>query len=160
MTHVVFIPFLVFCFSVLVFAQKAPVGATVQTSSGSITGHAALNRSEVSEYLGIPYAKPPLGDLRFAAPQSYSSSKPFDAASYVCSGPSTLLTMIWLTICRCSHRMSIQRWALHITDEDAVTALKMDSRLPQSNIRIRHRNSTASSMPLEGDEATHKARIA
>ena len=87
MTHVVLIPLLLVCFSFLILAQKTPVGATVQTSSGAVTGHAATNRTEVSEYLGIPYAKPPLGALRFAAPQSYNSSQAFNAASYVCLMP-------------------------------------------------------------------------
>ena len=63
--------------------SDAQVGVTVQTSSGPVSGHPALNRTQVSEYLGIPYAQPPLGDLRFAAPQTYSSSKPLTGASYV-----------------------------------------------------------------------------
>ena len=69
----------------LVGADKsdAQVGAVVQTSSGPISGHPALNRTQVSEYLGIPYAQPPLGDLRFAEPQTFSSSKPLTGASYV-----------------------------------------------------------------------------
>ena len=66
-----------------VFAHPFPVGATVKTSSGPILGYAARNRTRVSEYLGIPYAKPPLGDLRFAAPQSYASSKLLNAATFV-----------------------------------------------------------------------------
>ena len=59
----------------LALVQRSPIGATVQTSSGAIVGHAARNRTRVSEYLGIPYAKPPLGDLRFAAPQDYAASQ-------------------------------------------------------------------------------------
>jgi hypothetical protein len=47
------------------------VGQTIQTSSGAVVGHAATNHSEVSEYLGIPYAQPPVEDLRFAAPVKY-----------------------------------------------------------------------------------------
>lgn len=47
------------------------VGQEVQTSSGTIKGHKADNQSEVSEYLGIPYGKAPIGDLRFAAPEKY-----------------------------------------------------------------------------------------
>ena len=55
----------------------------VVTSSGAITGHAARNNSDVLEYLGIPYAQPPVGQLRFAPPQPYTSMQPFDASSYV-----------------------------------------------------------------------------
>lgn len=78
---------MIVCASTLAVAQKVTVGATVQTQSGPVTGHAALNRTAVSEYLGIPYASPPLGNLRFAAPQSYNSTKPFSASAYVCFTP-------------------------------------------------------------------------
>lgn len=71
----------------LIAAHESAIGATVQTQSGAIAGHAALNKNAVSEYLGIPYARPPLGDLRFAAPQSYHSSNPFNASNYVCLSP-------------------------------------------------------------------------
>jgi hypothetical protein len=48
------------------------IGQTVLTSSGSVLGHAASNVSEVSEYLGIPYAVPPVGSLRFQPPVPYT----------------------------------------------------------------------------------------
>lgn len=44
---------------------------TANTTSGLIIGHAAPNRSEVTEFLGIRYAEPPVGDLRFAPPKRY-----------------------------------------------------------------------------------------
>jgi hypothetical protein len=46
---------------------------TVETTSGKVKGHIAKwpAGSAVSEYLGIPYAVPPLGQLRFAAPKAY-----------------------------------------------------------------------------------------
>ena len=50
------------------------IGQIVETSSGPVAGHAAPNYSEVSEYLGIPYAQAPVGDLRFAAPVKYTGS--------------------------------------------------------------------------------------
>jgi cholinesterase len=65
----------------------ADVGGTVQTSSGAVTGHAARNKTAVSEYLGIPYAQPPLGSLRFAVPLSYNSSNAFKASSYSADCP-------------------------------------------------------------------------
>ena len=49
------------------------IGQTVQTSSGPVAGHQAANTT-VSEYLGIPFAKPPVGDLRWAAPVKYTGS--------------------------------------------------------------------------------------
>ena len=73
-------------------AAQSPVGAEVQTSSGIVTGHAAPNKTTVSEYLGIPYAQPPLGRLRFAAPLAFNSSQPFDASSYSPDCPQIGLT--------------------------------------------------------------------
>ncbi|KAI4278728.1 MAG: hypothetical protein L6R38_005183, partial [Xanthoria sp. 2 TBL-2021] len=43
----------------------------VKTSNGFIVGHEAPNASNVIEYLGIPYAQPPIEDLRFAAPVAF-----------------------------------------------------------------------------------------
>jgi len=44
------------------------VGRTVKTTSGRITGHASSLYDGVSEYLGVPFAQPPVRDLRFAPP--------------------------------------------------------------------------------------------
>ncbi|KAL9638226.1 MAG: hypothetical protein Q9164_001703, partial [Protoblastenia rupestris] len=92
MKHVSQIASLLSIASSFVTAQS-DVGATVQTlSNGAITGHPAPNKTAVSEYLGIPYAQPPLGNLRFAAPQPYNSSEDFDASSYSADCPQNGLT--------------------------------------------------------------------
>jgi carboxylesterase type B len=44
------------------------IGSLVQTSSGLVQGQPAKIKTQVSEYLGIPYAAPPVGNLRFAPP--------------------------------------------------------------------------------------------
>jgi len=62
------------------------VGAPVKTSSGTVWGHRAPNATSVSEYLGIPFAQPPVGPLRFAAPERYDSERIFNAAKAVSSG--------------------------------------------------------------------------
>jgi hypothetical protein len=67
----------------IAYAKPPAFGAAVYTSSGPILGHSARNRTAVSGYLGIPYAAPPVGQLRFAPPEKYSSSTPFNAASFV-----------------------------------------------------------------------------
>jgi len=59
------------------------VGQVVQTTSGPVTGHAAKNDSQVSEYLGIPFAKTPIGDLRFAAPVAFNGTAPLPGDVYV-----------------------------------------------------------------------------
>jgi carboxylesterase type B len=50
------------------------VGQQVDTSSGPVTGHGASLYPEVSEYLGIPYAAPPVGELRWQVPQPFKKS--------------------------------------------------------------------------------------
>ena len=62
-------------------------GTAVNTTSGPVIGHAATNRTLVVEYLGIPYAQPPTGDLRFLPPLAYESLAVFNASSYVCPDP-------------------------------------------------------------------------
>ncbi|KAG8821372.1 hypothetical protein FRC19_007873, partial [Serendipita sp. 401] len=42
---------------------------TIQTTSGKLTGFAVSN-STTNAYLGIPFALPPVGQLRFAAPRA------------------------------------------------------------------------------------------
>ena len=46
-------------------------GTPVNTTSGLVHGHRAPNATQVSEYLGIPFAQPPVGQLRFAPPVRY-----------------------------------------------------------------------------------------
>lgn len=53
------------------FAAMTPVSADpVQTTSGLVSGTQVT--PEVKAYLGVPYAKPPVGDLRWKAPQRNS----------------------------------------------------------------------------------------
>ena len=59
------------------------VGEGVHTSSGFILGQPASSRTQVSEYLGIPFAQPPLGNLRFAAPRAFSGTGIINATAYV-----------------------------------------------------------------------------
>ena len=60
----------------LPFTQKV-----VPTTNGLIIGHEAPNRSDVVEFLGIPYAQPPLDHLRFASPLKYGKSNDIYTAS-------------------------------------------------------------------------------
>jgi len=64
-------------------ASNWTVGQTVQTTSGPVNGHPAPNNSDVSEYLGIPYAIPPIGDLRWTAPQNFTGNTPINGTSFV-----------------------------------------------------------------------------
>lgn len=59
------------------------VGQTVETSSGPVSGHAAASYSEVSEYLGIPFTRLPVGSLRFTVPVQYTGSSLLDGSEYV-----------------------------------------------------------------------------
>lgn len=59
------------------------VGQGIQTFSGLVLGQPASSRTRVSQYLGIPFARPPLGNLRFAAPQAFSGTGIINATAYV-----------------------------------------------------------------------------
>ena len=59
------------------------VGQQVQTSSGPVEGHSSANRTQVSEYLGIPFAKPPVGELRFETPQKYTGDAVINGTNFV-----------------------------------------------------------------------------
>ena len=76
----------------LTAAQTWSVGETVKTSSGSIKGHASSWKPEVSEYLGVPFAEPPLGSLRFMAPKPYKSDKTIVASDFGFSCPANIET--------------------------------------------------------------------
>lgn len=78
--------FLPFAYAVM------PCALTVETRNGPIQGHLAENRSEVTEFLGIPFAQPPVGDLRFAAPKAYRGHGLHVAKEFVSSIASTFST--------------------------------------------------------------------
>lgn len=59
------------------------IGQTVSTTSGPVQGHAASDASQVSEYLGIPFAQPPTGRLRFEPPVAYNGSSTINGTDYV-----------------------------------------------------------------------------
>jgi hypothetical protein len=59
------------------------VGQTVHTSSGYVAGQAALEAEQVSQYLGIPYAQPPIGSLRFQPPTRFNGSSIINATAFV-----------------------------------------------------------------------------
>ena len=65
------------------------VGMTVGTTSGDIVGHKDSSYPVISEYLGIPFAKPPVGDLRFAAPVPFQGTEKLVADKQPLSCPQT-----------------------------------------------------------------------
>jgi hypothetical protein len=56
---------------------------TINTTNGNVIGHRVATSGDVWEYLGIPYARPPLGPLRFAAPQRSNHTGTYNATSFV-----------------------------------------------------------------------------
>lgn len=64
------INYLILCLSMCMAAKPINAQTTVNTQYGTIQGN--LNGS-VHEFLGIPYAKPPVGSLRWKAPQEVSA---------------------------------------------------------------------------------------
>ncbi|KAF1813270.1 alpha/beta-hydrolase [Eremomyces bilateralis CBS 781.70] len=70
--------------------RKWTVGQEVDTSSGLLTGQKSDWQPEVSEYLGIPFAEPPIGDLRWAAPRRYRSDDAQNATQFSPSCPANV----------------------------------------------------------------------
>jgi Carboxylesterase family len=68
---------------VKVRAANWTVGQVVQTSSGPVSGHPASVNIGVSEYLGIPYAVPPVGDLRWTAPKPFNGTAAINGTNFV-----------------------------------------------------------------------------
>ncbi|KAI5358399.1 Putative carboxylesterase, type B, carboxylesterase type B, active, alpha/Beta hydrolase [Septoria linicola] len=66
----------------------------IKTSSGFVQGHAALNRSSVVEYLGIKYAHPANGSLRFAPPEAYKSNTVIEASSLSPDCPANIAPVV------------------------------------------------------------------
>ncbi|KAF1982810.1 alpha/beta-hydrolase [Aulographum hederae CBS 113979] len=88
----VFLPNLLVLALAVSTATAYSVGQTVKTSSGQISGHASAWQGEVSEYLGIPFAKPPVKDLRFAPPEPFRSSGAVNATKFGPSCPANVGT--------------------------------------------------------------------
>lgn len=59
-------------FSAALLSQAAPIdssdGLLVQTNAGPVSGFYNESAPNVRQFLGIPYAQPPVEDLRFAPP--------------------------------------------------------------------------------------------
>ncbi|KAL4917341.1 Alpha/Beta hydrolase protein [Aspergillus aurantiobrunneus] len=72
--------------AVVAAAARSPPELTVLTSSGPVQGIYNDSASTVRAFLGVPYAEPPTGDLRFAPPRPKSPSRiPINASTF--SGP-------------------------------------------------------------------------
>jgi cholinesterase len=79
----VFTHFIIRATSGLALQLKWKIGQQVSTTSGQVIGGRASTGSEVSGYFGIPYAKPPVGDLRFAPPEKFEGNGIINATSFV-----------------------------------------------------------------------------
>jgi cholinesterase len=55
----------------------------VVTTNGKITGHDAPGMRNTIEFLGIPYAQPPVGQLRFAEPLPPEEKTAYVASDWV-----------------------------------------------------------------------------
>jgi hypothetical protein len=60
------------------------VGQEVQTTSGKVKGGTAERAGyfEVSQYVGIPYAEPPQGTLRWMPPKPFKSNGTIDGTKW------------------------------------------------------------------------------
>lgn len=72
-------------------ASAFEVGQRVQTGGGlDITGKPSSWQPEVSEYLGIPFAQPPINELRWKAPQKYTDNKTIEALQFSVDCPANV----------------------------------------------------------------------
>lgn len=55
----------------------------ILTSSGPVQGYPATVESNVAAYLGIPFAQPPVGHLRFQPPERYRGKTLIDGRTIV-----------------------------------------------------------------------------
>ncbi|KAF7340541.1 Carboxylic ester hydrolase [Mycena sanguinolenta] len=70
-----------------------PTATGISTSSGDVLGHPASARPAVTEFLGIPFARPPIGNLRFAPPVEFENSGGvINATTFSVSCPYAALT--------------------------------------------------------------------
>ncbi|XP_013386749.2 neuroligin-4, Y-linked-like [Lingula anatina] len=96
---------------VLLHAEPTLAQTTVTVKQGDINGKISILGPNVTSYLGIPYAEPPLGNLRFKKPVPKAAwSSPLNATEY---GP----------IC-------LQRNATFPSSEDCLT---LNVHVPQNN---------------------------
>ncbi|PAV18605.1 sterol esterase from carbohydrate esterase family CE10 [Pyrrhoderma noxium] len=92
------LPFLLsaLCFSSLISGTLASEAPTVTLDYGTFQGNVTGN---LTYYLGMPYAQAPVGDLRFAAPQSPETLEGIqDATSYGPACPQSLTVLGNLSI--------------------------------------------------------------
>jgi hypothetical protein len=82
-------------------AAALRVGQVVNTTSGPVQGRASQYNFEVSEYLNIPFAHPPVGNLRWAAPLRFSGTALINGTVPVSKIPDTTLSLqplaFWLS---------------------------------------------------------------
>ncbi|KAF2875900.1 para-nitrobenzyl esterase [Massariosphaeria phaeospora] len=73
-------------FTVLLFGflhvRGITAGLTIKTSSGVVTGFVNNTTPNVSQYLGIPFAEPPTGPLRWLPAVPKSGNAPIDATAF------------------------------------------------------------------------------
>jgi hypothetical protein len=71
------------CVSFALATAQQTYDLDVVTSNGKITGHLAPGMRSTVEFLGIPYAHPPVGGLRFAEPLPLEGKTDYVAEEWV-----------------------------------------------------------------------------
>lgn len=82
-------------------AALFPYFETINTSNGNVIGHRVATSGDAWEYLGIPYAQPPVGQLRFVAPQKSDHTGAYNVSGFV---RTTVTAYAWdellMSVCR------------------------------------------------------------
>ena len=68
-------------FHLATFGTESAKDACIQTNSGEVCGSSlTVQGKDVLQFRGVPYAQPPVGDLRFKLPQPVKPwNQPIDA---------------------------------------------------------------------------------
>jgi para-nitrobenzyl esterase len=89
-----------------VAAAPLPVAPTVRIDSGKLAG---VEKDGVKSFLGIPYAAPPIGDLRWRAPQPVQAWQGTRAATAF--GPVCRQTADWVKMPQSEDCLTLNVWA-------------------------------------------------
>lgn len=90
---------LIICGTLISLLQNVRTSPTIQINDGQIIGQKiSLSGHEVNQYLGVPYAQPPIGPLRFKKPlpfQNYTPAFQANTNPPACPQYATLPSFPW-----------------------------------------------------------------
>lgn len=96
----------------------------IKTSKGTVSGiQSTWNNRKINEFKGIPYAEPPVGDLRFKRPQALVKFKsdPIEATEWSASCQTTVATQSYQSLVNGKHSedcLYLNIWSPNVDPDD------------------------------------------